>query len=307
MPKAKSALFTGISGSLRKSVTFRDTTQTPDITMQTRPVPTDRRTAKQAAVRDAYARLAWLWKNLPTLDKEPYEIMAETRNLTPWNCWLSFHLPLMRLSPKFYFPTVEGTGSTVQDFAIGGETGTLNGPSWQEKNQFPALYFDGADDYYSFNRPGYYDSSSNFSAFMVLTQIGTPTSAYRYLYTQTWAADRAGFYISHQNNGRFYLVIGNTAGAYSVFTLKTPIANALNILGIIKNGTSVTFYVNGQTDTQTIANGTITPSANALRFGVIPASYYPFKGQHHLSALFPSVQTVATFAALDAHYRPFFT
>ena len=169
MPKARSALLSAVSGSLKDSLTFRNNPQTDAITMQTRPVPTGAPTAKQTAVREAYARLAYLWKNLSHLDKEPYQIMAEARALTPWNCWLSFHLPLMRLTPLFYTAFAEGTGTVLQNFAVGGTTGDLNGPVWQEKNQYPNLYFDGVDDRALFTQLNHYDTNPDFSIFAVIS------------------------------------------------------------------------------------------------------------------------------------------
>lgn len=198
MPKAKSALLATVRGSLKGGPTFRDLPQSPDIIMQTRPVPTDRRTAKQAAVRDAYARLAYLWKNLSNLDKEPYQIMAEARNLTPWNCWLSFHLPLMRLTPKFYTVFSEGTGTTVQDFAIGGLTGTLNGPSFAEKNQFPCLSFDGVDDRLLFNRTNYYDINQDFSIYIIFNPTTERPYHAQLLGTRPWVDLLYGFMVNFQ-------------------------------------------------------------------------------------------------------------
>lgn len=307
MPKAKSALFTGISGSLRKSVTFRDTTQTPDITMQTRPVPTDRRTAKQAAVRDAYARLAWLWKNLPTLDKTPYEAMAEARNLTPWNCWLSFHLPLMRLTPKFYTAFAEGSGTTIQDFSIGGQTGTANGPVFQEKNQFPNLYFDGVDDRVTFDRPGYYDTTSDFSIFIIETS-GTSTSVYQgFLSTKLRYISGTGLLFFRSSTRALGLTIGNgTSGIPCTASLPNP-PESFNVLGVIKNGTSVKFYSSGTWASASLPSSEVTKSPLPLILGNVNDLGGDYRGNLHIATLIPSAVPESVFTTLEAHYRPFFT
>lgn len=307
MPKAKSALFTGISGSLRKSVTFRDTTQTPDITMQTRPVPTDRRTAKQAAVRDAYARLAWLWKNLSHLDKEPYEIMAEQRNLTPWNCWLSFHLPLMRLGPKFYTTFSEGAGTSIQDFAIGGGTGILNGPIWQEKNQFPALSFDGVDDQVTFVRPGYYDTAQSFTFYSICSLTTIPSGPRTLLGTMTFGSQKKGLWFVLLNNRKAYMEFGTGTQNrdHSSTGLVNP--NALNSIAYYHSGNLWGFIVNGIKNEGNSSVNIINPSIYDLKIGRLTETSTTLSGKLHVAALIPKLLTPLQIATLDAHYLPYLT
>lgn len=307
MPRANSPFLTSISGSLRGGPTFRATSQTPDIVMQTRPVPTDRRTAKQAAVRDAYSRLAYLWKNLSHLDKEPYEIMAEARNLTPWNCWLSFHMPILRLSPRLYLPFSEGAGTTLQDFSIGGLTGTINGPSYVEKNGFPALSFDGVDDRVTFARPGYYDCSTDLTFFCLFT---SPPSNNRYNYllgSNTGPGDKFGHeFIITQENDLIFIEGNGTTRVAHLSSAPVPL-NQLNSLAIIKSGIKTTKYVNGRIYTDNTGLSSIAPNTYNYILGALATGVNPTQGIFHLIATFPTAFTVPAIVALDTLYRPFFT
>ena len=307
MPKAKSVLFTGISGSLRKSVTFRDTTQTPDITMQTRPVPTDRRTAKQAVIRDAYSRLAFLWKNLSHLDKEPYEIMAEARNLTPWNCWLSFHLPLMRRNPLFYTSFAEGAGTTLTNFAIGGTAGNINGPVWTEKNNFPVLSFDGVDDIVSWPNNTELRIPSSFVFFFMGYPTKPDAQAWTFLGDKNKSTELNGTIIYVGQDNRIYWAPGNgTAVQWGAKTLTAP-KNQLFTLGLIVNPTNYTTYQNGIVSTSSRSAWSVATSTQLFRLGSLTPASGAYKGQMYISALLPAGTTAAELAALDAHYRPFFT
>ena len=306
MPKAKSALLASASGSLKDSLTFRALPQQPDIIMQQRPVPTDRRTAKQAAVRNAYSRLAYLWKNLSYLDKEPYQIMAEARNLTPWNCWLSFHLPLMRLTPKFYSTFSEGSGTSITDFAIGGNTGTLNGPVWQEKNQYPCLSFDGVDDYITFDRPGYYDTATDYCIFIISHLTPTATGNQWLISSKNYGSDYGGFalYVGSDASP----VISHGTGTSAIFLKSTCKINqnGFNTIAFLKTGNTFKFYVNQATSSHTVASANTAPGVAPLRIGRPVVMGFTLKGTPHLIAIIPSITTLSQIAALDAIYRPFF-
>lgn len=307
MPKARSAILSSLRGSLRGGPTFRATSQTPDIVMQTRPVPTGPPTAKQSNVRDAYSRLGFLWKNLSHLDKEPYQIMAEARNLTPWNCWLSFHLPLMRLTPKFYTTFSEGAGTTIQDFAIGGLSGNILGPVWSEKNQYPHLVFDGVDDGLLFNRPGYYDTSNIFSLFFMLQDTAANKKWSTMMTTKAYGADLRGFWFGH--NGDDDLVIYTSNGTAYNYVLSPVIwsRNALHTIGYVCNGSNSFFYMNGKKYTSATVPLGCAPSTRALKLGTQISPANSFTGPIHVAAKFDKALSLANFNALDAHFRPFFT
>lgn len=307
MPRANSPFLTSISGSLRGGPTFRATSQTPDIVMQTRPVPTDRRTAKQAAVRDAYSRLAYLWKNLSHLDKEPYQIMAEQRNLTPWNCWLSFHLPILKLEPLFYTAFAEGTGTSITDFSLNGATGTSNGPIWGEKNLFPYLSFDGIDDMLSFPYQSKYSLSNNFSIFCISS--GNPDLAKNHSIFSTLATvgDNKGFayYIGNNRTLSITEYAGGAAQTQSTSNIYQP--NVPQAHGLTKAGTTLKFYHNSTIVSRTSTVPAITPTTAPLRVGAFRDRTQPFKGPIHLIAAIPSVLSQAQYEALKNYYLPFYT
>lgn len=307
MPKATSPFLSSLSGSLRGGPTFRKTTQTDKITMQTRPVPTDNRTAKQAAVRDAYARLAHLWSNLSHLDKEPYEIQAEQRNLTPWNCWLSFHLPLLRLNPLTYVPFVEGTGTTLQNFALNGTANNLLGPIWTEYLDRPALSFDGVDDLAYLQAANSPHPSTNYTVFQII--LPQPSSYGRewLIGTKASTLDTSGFCLYTNSTKTIHASNGSGTANYDTDSTIKLKMNELNIFAYIKNGNSHTFYINGLKETKTSALSAVAAYPSPIRIGRRTASSFQFKNLHLLDAVFPVALPVSTVETLDAQYRPFFT
>lgn len=307
MPKATSPFLASLRGTLKGGPTFRDNPQTDAITMQTKPVPTDRRTAKQAAVRDAYSRLAWLWKNLSHLDKEPYQIMAEARGLTPWNCWLSFHLPLMRLTPSFYTSYAEGAGTTLQNFAIGGTSGTINGPIFDEKNSFPCLSFDGVDDGITFPHTAGMDGTQQQTVISVFQCTLPGANWQQLLNTGMYGTSPTGFTFLLNSSLRPTYYLGNNSTYEFKVYISRVVLNQFTVIAHVFDGPNSFLYINGLKENHSFSLPYPKETTSPLRIGLPQSQAYDFKGLRYIDAILPTALSFSDLASLDAHYQRYLT
>jgi len=148
MAKVKSAYLNEIRGTVAKRLTFRKQKLKADQTLQKIPVPSYTRTTAQDNVRRGYRRLCDIWKTADWLDKEVYANFAEKHEITTFNSFLKYNMPVMSRKPVLYLSLDEGQGTTAHDLSEYQNNGTIYGATWQKlKTGKNALYFDGVDDY----------------------------------------------------------------------------------------------------------------------------------------------------------------
>lgn len=139
-------LFSELSGSCGP-VDFR-TRRNGKIEIGKKRIPANPQSTEQLNTRNAYGRLHELWQNAAWIDKEQYNNIAAEYKISPWNAFLMRHLPIMRLNPVCYIPTVENTGLTTHDFTSNEIDGTLSGATWTQLTPYeiPVINYDGIDD-----------------------------------------------------------------------------------------------------------------------------------------------------------------
>lgn len=147
MAKVKSAYLNEIRGTVAKRLTFRKQKLKADQTLQKIPVPSYTRTTAQDNVRRGYRRLCDIWKTADWLDKEVYANFAEKHEITTFNSFLKYNMPVMSRKPVLYLSLDEGAGTTAHDFSEFQNHGTIYGATWQKlRSGKNVLYFDGVDD-----------------------------------------------------------------------------------------------------------------------------------------------------------------
>jgi len=148
MAKAKTQLFSEISGSFKQGVTFRKLPNKAKQIFQRKPIPSYTRTDKQDNVRTGYRRLCDIWKKAEWLDKTVYTNFAGIYKITPFNAWMKFNMPIMSRKPVLYLGMDEGQGTTAHDYSEFENNGEIVGATWQKLSTGKHyLSFDGIDDH----------------------------------------------------------------------------------------------------------------------------------------------------------------
>mgnify|MGYP000548297286 CR=1 FL=1 len=88
------------------------------------------------------------WKTLTEAEKEGYKETADEQGLTPYNVFLRQYLVELKEALVLYIPMDRVTDSTVKDYSIYGNDGTIYGATWTKEGYIRGcLDFDGVDDY----------------------------------------------------------------------------------------------------------------------------------------------------------------
>lgn len=148
MAKARMNVFTELSGSVGEDLTFRRLSMQNKQLLQTKPVPRYTRTEAQNAVRTGYKQACSIWKTASWLDKGVYTDFSKIYNITDFNTFLKFNLPVLTKAPAMFLGLDEGTGTIAHDYSPNGNNGTIYGATWQTlATGKHVLSFDGVDDY----------------------------------------------------------------------------------------------------------------------------------------------------------------
>ena len=162
----------------------------------------------------------------------------------------------------------EGSGTTVTDASVYGNTGTINGASWTSQGRFgSALNFNGAGNWVTVNDSEALDLTTG----MTLEAWAYPTAA-----TGTWttialkeAPPNALAYMmqADPSNHPSAYISTNAGGLQGVIGPQTLPLNTWTHLAATYDGAMLSLYVNGTVVASTFVSGNILTSGGPLRFG----------------------------------------
>jgi hypothetical protein len=169
-------------------------------------------------------------------------------------------------------------------------------PSW-------STYFDGTgDEVLAPNTPANF-GSSNFTA-ECWVMFTSNTAGYQSVMGNQGSGDGQGWIIYTETNNRLYFAYSttNSGWAASIDTGVTPSVGVWTHLAVVRNGTAITFYVNG------VASGTpiSTSSAIASPTGNFRIGRYPYfpGGARTITAWISNVRLVNGTAVYTANFTP---
>jgi len=205
MAKAKTQLFSEISGSFKQGVTFRKLPNKAKQIFQRKPIPSYTRTDKQDNVRTGYRRLCDIWKKAEWLDKTVYTNFAGIYKITPFNAWMKFNMPIMSRKPVLYLGMDEGQGTTAHDYSEFENNGEIIGATWQKlPTGKHCLSFDGVDDYVKVNDSPNINPTEEITVmvwFYPYSDTDTPAGV---VLKHTWWGEYGIIYEKHERVSMFF-------------------------------------------------------------------------------------------------------
>lgn len=184
---------------------------------------------------------------------------------------------------KAYFKMSDGSGTSLTDNSGNSNTGTLNnGPAWKLSGAFAgsrqALDFDGSNDYVSFdanNSPAYNNASFSMEAWIKTSSTGQEDEIVGF---GGWSNNVLEFRL---NEGK--LQLGTDVSSWEVVTSQSNInTGKWTHVACVKNGSSVSLYVNGNLDAQGTINQSPVVSVmtigNLFQNGNMHSNRYEFLG-----------------------------
>jgi glucose/arabinose dehydrogenase/chitodextrinase len=160
----------------------------------------------------------------------------------------------------------EGSGTTVTDASVSGNTGTITGATWTPSGRFgAALSFNGVNNLVQI--PG--SSSLNVSTAMTLEAWIFPTAAQSGWRTIMQREATAYFLNSSNGNGAMLPGGGGTFGVdigYASGAVANPV-NAWTHVALTYDGAMLQLYVNGVLASNVVQTGNIQTNSNPLSIG----------------------------------------
>lgn len=302
MAKARSPYLATLQGTLKKTFTFRKQPLNPNIILSGRPVPTGYGTLKQFKVRQAWQRLAELWKNPLFNNGNAYWDLADKWGVSNWNAFLRFHMPMMKYNPTIYVPFAEGEGTDVQDFALLRTTGNLSDCEWATYNGIPCINATGENPIAYFNPSIGPDYSPPFTYFSIFRENERTTDYPSLFFADTFPGlsayidiylfdDHSCFYAQSDEN--------NNAGCDSL-----PLSSDCDFnIQACEMFTDHALWVLGGNYCN-YEDGTVSSivTSNAYSMMNYLSLENPFHGKMMLSAIIPGALTIAQVAGLADHY-----
>jgi hypothetical protein len=189
-----------------------------------------------------------------------------------------------------FTPSYPTTATTWYDVSSGGYNGTLiNSPTFSSANS-GSIVFDGVDDYVNLGTTDFgITRDFTISFWMDMTQTGVIqifTKGYNVPY---------GIYIAKQSNNRLTCQISLTSGYGQTDTVTTSYSGIKN-WAVVRNNTSLTWYVNGAQDNTTSLSSFDVSQSNSKEWRI--ASNYDtalgqFKGNMYNQLLYNRALTAA--------------
>ena len=188
------------------------------------------------------------------------------------------------------FNPISRNGNTTQGSV------TPYGANWSN-------YFDGTgDEVLAPNAPANF-GSNNFTA-ECWVYFTTNSVGYQPIMGNNGSSDAQGWIISTETNNRlyFYYSVNGSSWAGSIDTGITPTVNVWTHIAIVRNGSAITFYVNGVASGTPISTSSSlnSPSGN-FRVGRYP--YYP-GGARTLTGYISNVRLVNGTAVYTSNFTP---
>lgn len=144
-------LFTKHISSISQSVkdlTFRKMKNKAGQVLQTKPIPRNPNTPTQAARRQAYSRLCYLWSANKIKDKDCYINIAKKMRLDKTNYYLSCYLNMCGINPATCFGFSGYYSDKLIDFSPNKLTASLSETTWETlENGKNVLSFNGTSSY----------------------------------------------------------------------------------------------------------------------------------------------------------------
>ena len=266
--KAKSPLFETITKTIKPSpfqdpITFRKR-YGRDIIIKKHPFPTDAQSPAQMSIRTAYARLVSIWNTPGIVHRAVYIPDAEKYNITTYNAFLQRNLPVMIQKPVLYMPADAGTGTTLHDYSVHANDGTIHGATWETlPTGNHVLNFDGVDDYVEVP----YSATLNPSVFTVeaWAKVTGGAGTWRSLITSRIIPPRQGYIIYAGNNDFWQFWVGEDVRWRSVTGPPIQLNQWIHIAATY-DGTRMRFYANGALIDSSVTTFLENPS-QPLRIG----------------------------------------
>jgi Concanavalin A-like lectin/glucanases superfamily len=162
----------------------------------------------------------------------------------------------------------EGSGTTVTDLSVYGNTGTINGAAWTSQGKFGnALNFDGISNWVTVNDSDSLDLASG----MTLEAWAYPTAA-----TGTWTTillkeappGSLAYHLQGDPTGHpSSYIMTDISGLQGIAGPDPLPLNTWTYLAATYDGTMLSVYVNGTAVASQPVSGNILPSTGSLRFG----------------------------------------
>ncbi|RLF66948.1 MAG: hypothetical protein DRN30_01120 [Thermoplasmata archaeon] len=271
MAKVKSAYLNEIRGTVAKRLTFRKQKLKADQTLQKIPVPSYTRTTAQDMVRKGYRRLCDIWKTADWLNKEVYANFAKKYEITTFNSFLKYNMPVMSRKPVLYLSLDEGQGTTAHDFSEYQNNGTVYGATWQKlKNGKNVLYFDGVDDWIEIPHSTSLDTQTVTMCVWIYIPPydfeGCAPIINRNANTNVW--EKIPWQLRYCDWGGFSLIIGDGSTAQAIGFRQWEYNKWYFVAGVV-TGSELLGYVNGNLKNSVTQN--ITPYTTTAPLGIARA------------------------------------
>jgi len=272
------SLFSSLSGSLSQ-IDFR-TRKNKKIEIGKKRIPLNTRSPRQLEVRAGYGRLHELWQNASYIDKNPIISNAEIECISSWNQWLKNHLPTMCWNPAFYWPAVEGSGTSLHNLTPNTANGTISGMAWiLEPSNIYSLYSDGLNDQVEISDNPLHTLSTEMTIKSWIYPRPQTADYMRLIEKGGWASGGYSIQQSTTGNNQILCALGSNVGWSGATSIPIDYTDYewFMLTFTIKDSEKISTYKNGDL-IGTIATPPIFTTSNKLRFGNLWAT--SFKGSY---------------------------
>lgn len=165
-----------------------------------------------------------------------------------------------------------------------------------------SAYFDGSGDILSVPAAAGTFGANNFTI-ETWVWFTTNSAGYQPIICGAGGADARGWVITTETNNSLYFYSSNgSTWAYNITTSVTPTINCWTHFAVVRNGSTITFYING------VASGTVSVGTNAIDTpsNATYVGYYPYYpgGARSFTGYFSGTRIVSGTAVYTSAFTP---
>lgn len=204
MAKAKSSLFSKISGSIDKQDATLQTRK-DKIVLEKKPIPAQPSTYKKTLVKTVYSRLCKAWRSLSNEEKLSFEDTARKYGITLFNAFLKTYLPryitlrLFKLSELEIDTNLDMQGKQIKNLLAG--TSDSDGVNVAQLKSYTAI-----TEIFAYRRPTRYHMLAFGGATATLAVGSNTLRVLPYLVAKRTTFDRIAIHVTTAASGSTVLL-----------------------------------------------------------------------------------------------------